>query len=1023
MKYNYFHTIVLMLVAIVSQVHAENIIINTDKDTLYVYDDFDITGSLLHDNDNGISGAGWSGRWAYTSDASIAISVTETESLSYPSGTGASGSGGYIEHTSNGQSSIERSFANTYGLLNSTFYLSLLVQKDASGSFTLLGFGGGYARYGLRINEPGSMEVRASANWSDPSEDGSFANDLTYLLVLAKEGQVNKIALFEEGDAIPADPAAVNWIVSESGKSGVEMDRFQLIFSQGNVKIDELRLGSTLQSVTSGTAWLGSISAATNLAIDPDTVSNQMPESPVQLNWTDNSDNEKGYIIYKDGSELARTAADITSHEVTAEYRNPAYYFNVAAYNDDGVSMKSNTAVLTVLNPSGIYAEVPGNGATLYQTIPFFSWTHQHTGPFSGYYEIEIDDHSDFSSPLDADTVPVFINYYCPDFELEYNTIYYWRLRFVNNESVSEGGWSRINSFRINQPEAIVDVLPGDGWDEIRSKWQTVLSLSETTPGAVELRFPIDGEFNVRQDPVSDEGSRSNGFLLYVDGYDHVLVNGRGSKITIEATHGEWLCGFMEVNNSRGMQVKDIIIDYHPNSLYQIGGVVKNFNKEARTFEVIVDTSVYKTYDVLKHYTEGYFLSSEHSQKIGLKGVDFEMEETWEQARVNDTTFKFTCGSSEYGRYKDELEDGDYFVLSHRGGDVVFLSSGVDNFVLNNMTTHASRGRYFAIDAGCSNSRCLNNNYLRTQGRIMGSSSGGVGVDRGDNVWYEGNRYEYSRDDMFHNGSNAGKGSVFRKNSLIGAYRNSVWVQADRTWVADNVVEYAGQSGIHIGYAPSDPGTMPDVVLVEGNIIRRPNWRGIRLNTNVNRPDWETGSIYNENILIRNNHIIDNFRDEAIQIDYAKNVILENNLITNTIDEWSVYSDEDFEIGIHVSNSENVSGTGNQVLDNRLSKDQLLIVDDNCVNVQFELQNVPDTTVQSVPQAAIDNDMKVYPNPSVNGMFTFSRYSDFNVFTQTGSMIKKCINTNYIDLSDWSSGIYILFDERNGARYKLVKSN
>src|SRR5690606_37887092 len=113
------------------------------------------------------------------------------------------------------------------------------------------------------------------------------------------------------------------------------------------------------------------------------------------------------------------------------------------------------------------------------------------------------------------------------------------------------------------------------------------------------------------------------------------------------------------------------------------------------------------------------FLSKEHQQKIGLKGVDFTMEQTWEQAKISNNIYRFTCGISEYGRYRDELENGDYFMLSHRGGDIMYLRAGVHNFVVNNFTTHASRWRFFAIDAGSSQIRSINNNYLRTQGRIM----------------------------------------------------------------------------------------------------------------------------------------------------------------------------------------------------------------------------------------------------------------------------------------------------------------
>lgn len=683
-----------------------------------------------------------------------------------------------------------------------------------------------------------------------------------------------------------------------------------------------------------------------------------------------------------------------------------------------GNSINNNPILLT--NTTTINLNLPQNNSVLHQTIPQFSWSNTNTtlSPFAGTYEIEIDNNSDFSSPEDIDQMPSFINYYSTDFELSYNTVYYWRVRFVDvNNTQSE--WSTTNSFSIEVAEDIVDVLETDGWDEIREKWQTVLTKSTTTTGSVELRFPINGILNVKQDPNSDEANRSNGFLLYVNGYDNIIVNGRGSKITIEATHGGWLCGFMEINNSNGIQVKDIIIDYHKNSLLQIVGVVKNFDKVNKTFEVTVDTNIYDTYEVLKDYDRGYFLDKENQQKIGLKGVHYTMEQTWEEARINETTYRFTCGTSEYGRYRDELSDGDYFVKSERSGDVFFLRSNVTNFVINNITTHASRGRYFAISEGSYNIRSINNKFLRAEGRIMGSSSGGVGVDRGDNVWYENNRYEYTRDDMFHNGSNAGKGSVFRNNELIGAYRNSIWVQADRTWVAGNKIDYAGTNGIHIGYAPSNPGTMPETVLVENNTITKPNWYGILVNSNPSNPDFETGSIYNENVIIRNNHIIDNFRDEAIYLTYLKNAIINNNLITNTINDWSVYSSKELQRGIYVSNSDNVIGCDNQILDNRIENKDFLFIEDSATNIDLCLFN----------QLSIDkNDIKnqkltIYPIPCSIGIFFTSRFSDYTVYSIQGKKISHFKKTNRIDLSDSKNGTYILKDDKTKESAKILKFN
>jgi len=63
------------------------------------------------------------------------------------------------------------------------------------------------------------------------------------------------------------------------------------------------------------------------------------------LNWKDNSNNEVGYIIYKDGSEVKRIAANSTEYKdgvwitgFPATYFGPAIIYGVAAFNEAGIS-------------------------------------------------------------------------------------------------------------------------------------------------------------------------------------------------------------------------------------------------------------------------------------------------------------------------------------------------------------------------------------------------------------------------------------------------------------------------------------------------------------------------------------------------------------------------------------------------------------------------------------------------------------------------------------------------------------
>ncbi|MEP4534696.1 MAG: right-handed parallel beta-helix repeat-containing protein [Cyclobacteriaceae bacterium] len=919
---HYIFTFSIIILSSVFSV-AQPVVINATQDSLYLFEDFTHSAALL---ENTGAGFGFSSDWDISNNGPLYVGGS---SLQYPEGVMTIAVGGHCYSASDVvNTAYSRSLISDIELGESTvnFYISFLARRSDDGQFRLAN--GPTERFCVGVDQEGFLTVRAGSNSLQTSADSFFGSDTTYLVIAKYHYASNQtevsMALFDTYESVPPSEAGLMWDYTVTGpKTGADLEELKLVVNSGEVSIDAIRLGSTYHSVIAS-----NLAAPSALLLNSDTSDVSSGFSPT-LSWVDNSVDEQGFIIFTDANIMDSVGANNTSY-VLADLSPGAHVISAAAYGWGGVSLPGDTLTHFVTNEKKLVSlHAPADRDTLYNTLPYFEWSAlDQVDPFDGYFEVMIDDSDDFSSPIDQDTIPVFINYYAPGFELSAGKTYYWRVRMLDSDFTAGANlWSDTASFTISAPVTVVDVVSTDDWDQIRSKWQSVLNLSETTKGAVELRFPTDAVMSVAQDPTSDESERENGFLLYNDGYNDVVVNGRGTKIVIQATHGEWLCGFMEITNASGIQVKDIMIDYHPNSTMQIAGVVQNFDKEQKTFEVVVDTSVYKTYPVLKHYSEGYFLSQEHKQRIGLKGVDYQMQQTWENARQNDTLFGFTCGTSEYGRYRDELRDGDWFVLSHRSGDIISLQSGVSDFVVNGLVTHASRGRFFAIQPGSSGIRCVDNQFLVANGRVMGSSSGGVGADRGDNIWYEGNTFEYTRDDMFHNGSNAGKGSVFRRNTLVGAFRNSVWVQADRTWVAENRISYAGKSGVHIGYAPSVPGTLPDVVLVEKNWIYQPNWNGIEADTDIENPDFETGSIYSENLVIRDNHIINNLRNEAIHLDYVKNVVVENNLISNTDTTWSVYSDEALQLGIHIQNSENVTGEGNIFLDIRMKSGDSLLVD------------------------------------------------------------------------------------------------
>ncbi|HTP01437.1 MAG TPA: hypothetical protein VMJ64_08695 [Anaerolineales bacterium] len=64
----------------------------------------------------------------------------------------------------------------------------------------------------------------------------------------------------------------------------------------------------------------------------------------VDLSWTDQADNESGYYIYRDGSQIADLPANSTSYsDTTTAASGHTYVYGVAAYNDVGISDQAVT--------------------------------------------------------------------------------------------------------------------------------------------------------------------------------------------------------------------------------------------------------------------------------------------------------------------------------------------------------------------------------------------------------------------------------------------------------------------------------------------------------------------------------------------------------------------------------------------------------------------------------------------------------------------------------------------------------
>jgi hypothetical protein len=606
-------------------------------------------------------------------------------------------------------------------------------------------------------------------------------------------------------------------------------------------------------------------------------------------------------------------------------------------------------------------------------SIPYFDWNDVVAAPFPGTYEIQIDDNSNFGSPVDVDEIPALISFYSPDFELTSGVTYYWRVRYKGAGGTALS-WST-NQFTIATPY-VVSVSTTDGWSQIRSKLAVAEAYTATNSGVAELRFPTNHTFNITQQHEAED--EMTDCLFYLSGAEDIILNGRGSKmmLTLDASGGNDQCGFFLARGSERIQLKNFTVDYTPDSIRQFGGQITALDKTNRTFTVEVNTNVYANLYEASAETNVFFLNEEIFQRVGFKGVSYGMLQNWGAAKVDTDTFKFTAEASTWGRYQEELKLGDYLVSDGRGGDLINLFNSVTDFVANNITANGCRGRYYIARLNANQTRCINNNFLRTGERLLGAPSGGIN-DHGGMSWYENVRIEHTRDDSFHCGESDTNGDelVLRNSEIDTAFRHSIWVQTDRSWIEGNYVENAGVSSMRLGpNGPPEEGTNGHLLvsaLIKANVMVNGRGTGI-VSFGSDYPDIHTGYAVNEHIQIVSNVVIDLQSDEAFLLEDLKDSVVEGNVIRSTRTGWRIYHDESKSIGYYFTNAVNVAGNNNWADDLRILSADTVVYGGQCTNVDVQAWGLADRLVETWTGLSsatytssivldADNDWNLYP--------------------------------------------------------------
>lgn len=610
-----------------------------------------------------------------------------------------------------------------------------------------------------------------------------------------------------------------------------------------------------------------------------------------------------------------------------------------------------------------------------YVSLPYFDWDDLEglAEPYPGSYEVQIDDTSDFALPLRASaTIPALISYYSPHDEIpSRNARYYWRVRHLDAAGVADTEWSDA-SFYLHDPHVIYIALkqdPVEIWQAIKAAIQAAIVYRQTGSDFAEVQFaseygntievtqPACGtgpvvqeqcEIGPDEDSPSCNGDGLNDYLFFINGSsDHptggIIINGQNRKLLINASRRT--CGVYRAQWASGLQIRKLTVDFAPDSLSQFGGEIIAIDPEEHKITVEVDSDVYQNEAEFAPVMCGFFVNSEKHQRIGSQGVSYNMGESWGDARVGSgNTYEFT--TSGWGYYGVDPEDpeepgelkvGDYFVSTARGGDSITLFKSVDDFVANDLTFKGNRGRYFIVRYDENNdeppvqyfshfNRSIRNKFLRTGGRILGGPTGGVN-DKGISTWHEDVQIQSTRDDAFHTGIPEGSENVLLNSEITGAYRNSAWIQADRSWIEGNTISDAGTDGIALGGGEGEnheagTDTQVRIGLIKNNTIISPRRSGI-----VSRPlldETTDKDYYNRHITLVGNTVRDHQMDQAVLLDFLAESEVSGNTVESTgisihpSGAWRLSSDPAHQKGFEITNSLDVSGSGNLVTDSRI---------------------------------------------------------------------------------------------------------
>src|SRR5262249_40198498 len=129
----------------------------------------------------------------------------------------------------------------------------------------------------------------------------------------------------------------------------------------------------------------------------------------------------------------------------------------------------------------------PDNGSQTKNNVPTFTWSPVAS---ADNYQIQIDDSSDFSSPVQTSTTP---SQSYGATQLLDGTTYYWRVRALSTSNTQTGPWSTVWSVQIDRTKLAAPTLSAPTNNGIvslvtpRFAWAAVV-------GATQYKLQVDDD-------------------------------------------------------------------------------------------------------------------------------------------------------------------------------------------------------------------------------------------------------------------------------------------------------------------------------------------------------------------------------------------------------------------------------------------------------------------------------------------------------------------------------------------------